>query len=179
MKPARQKRCHCGRKFYPFSTLQKACSVGCALEIAPRFGARAYRASRKVKRERLMTRSDWLKRAQKAFNAFIRARDASRPCISCGTTSAKWDAGHYRSVGACPELRFSEFNTHRQCMRCNSHLSGNAIDYRIGLVKRIGAAKVRWIEGHHAPKKYTVEQIQAIEVHYKQLAKQLTQRKAA
>ena len=38
-------------------------------------------------------------------NAFIRERDRDLPCISCGTlTSAQWDAGHYRTTAAAPQV---------------------------------------------------------------------------
>jgi hypothetical protein len=64
--------------------------------------------------------------AQQAFNAYIRARDADLPCISCGETNppdlhgGQWDCGHFKTVGANPELRFEERNAHKQCKSCNA-----------------------------------------------------------
>jgi hypothetical protein len=70
--------------------------------------------SNKAHREakaKLKTRSQWLKGAQIVFNRFIRLRDEGDSCISCGrNTGAKMNAGHYKSVGSTPALRFNEDN---------------------------------------------------------------------
>ncbi len=53
------------------------------------------RAEKKKQRERkakLKSRSEWLKEAQSVFNKFIRLRDKSEPCISCG----RYHQGQYR-----------------------------------------------------------------------------------
>ncbi len=117
-------------------------------------------------------RSYWTKQAQAAFNAFIRQRDKGRPCISCGKPDdGKRDAGHYRSVGACPELRFEPLNCHAQCVPCNQHRSGNLIEYRIGLVAKVGLESVELLEGPHGAKKYTVQDLKQIVKTYKELIK--------
>jgi hypothetical protein len=121
-----------------------------------------------------------LREAQKAFNAFIRKRDELLPCISCDTFVTKdmpwgqYDCGHFLTMGAFPELRFEELNAHKQCKICNggsnkyarkTHLV--ATDYRINLIDKIGLDKVEWLEGPHKAKKYTCEDLKAIEVNYK------------
>jgi hypothetical protein len=114
------------------------------------------------------------KMAQQAFNAYIRQRDHNLPCISCQRYhTGQYHAGHYRSVGAHPELRFEELNNNKQCSACNNHLSGNIVDYRINLINKIGLDKVEWIEGPHEPKKYSCEELKAIELHYKQKLKEM------
>ncbi len=143
--------------------------------------AKAKRKEIRQAKERLKTRSDWMKEAQQAFNAYIRARDAGKPCISCGSipndsdllTGSRIDAGHYRSVGACPELRFEEMNCHAQCVRCNRDLSGNAVEYRIRLIKRIGQDKVDWLETQHDPKKYTIDDLKEIRDQYRAMKREL------
>jgi hypothetical protein len=123
-----------------------------------------------VRKEKLKTRGDHMREAQVLFNEYIRLRDSGQPCISCDSlpsdhdliTGSRWDAGHYRSVGACPELRFEPLNVHRQCVKCNRNLSGNAVEYRIRLVHRIGADRVTWLEGPHQPRKYTIEDLKTI-----------------
>ena len=125
--------------------------------------------------------------AQAAVNEYVRMRDAHLPCISCDSTpndndlmtGSRWDAGHYRSVGACPELRFEPSNIHRQCVKCNRNLSGNAVEYRIRLVLRIGAEKVAWIEGPHEARKYTVDEIKAIKAKYRAMTRELKKGEAA
>jgi len=114
------------------------------------------------------------KEAQKAFNANVRFRDSSLPCISCNRHhTGQYHAGHYKSIGSSPELRFEELNCHKQCAPCNNHLSGNIENYRINLIKKIGLDKVEWLEGPHEPKKYTCADLKEIEQYYKTKLKML------
>lgn len=190
-KPAKPKKCRiatCRASFVPSRMGQAVCSPACAMIDAPRHEPKARKALAdierkdiKVRKEKLKTRADHLREAQAAVNEYVRLRDAHLPCISCDSspndndlmTGSRWDAGHYRSVGACPELRFEPLNIHRQCVKCNRNLSGNAVEYRIRLVQRIGAEKVAWLEGLHAPCKYTVEEIKAIKAKYRAMTKEL------
>ncbi|KAB0502788.1 recombination protein NinG [Pseudomonas lini] len=197
LKEVKAKKCKnpvCGVSFKPsFSTAQKVCSWTCGLAIkevnqekARKSLAQVERKEIKVRKEKLKSRADHLREAQAAVNEFVRMRDAHLPCISCDSrpsdhdliTGSRWDAGHYRSVGACPELRFEPLNIHRQCVKCNRNLSGNAVEYRIRLVVRIGAEKVAWIEGPHEARKYTVEEIKAIKAEYRAKTRELKGRAA-
>ena len=190
-KPAKPKKCRvaaCGASFVPLRMGQAVCSPACAIIDGPRHAPKARkalaeveRAEIKVRKEKLKSRADHLREAQAAVNEFIRMRDGHLPCISCDSlpndhdlmTGSRWDAGHYRSVGACPELRFEPMNIHRQCVKCNRNLSGNAVEYRIRLVLRIGAEKVDWLEGPHPARKYTVEEIKAIKADYQAKSREL------
>ena len=89
-------------------------------------------------------------KAQVAFNKFIRARDKDLPCISCGTGRVA-QAGHYLSQGHHSALRYNEDNTNGQCVRCNLFLHGNLINYRAGLIRKIGEDRV--IDLENFPKK--------------------------
>lgn len=190
IKPKKCKAPGCGKPFKPTMTTQKVCSIACAKAMAkdPKLQKVAAKAITKQarqdlqeRREKLKTRREHMAEAQTAFNAYIRERDVGLPCISCDSnpsdhdliTGSRWDAGHYRSVGACPELRFEPLNAHRQCVKCNRNLSGNAIEYRIRLVKRIGADQVEWLEGPHKPQRLTIEDLQAIKALYRQKLKDL------
>jgi hypothetical protein len=178
----------CGISFPPQRLGQAVCSPKCGLAIkdvnqekARKSLAQIERREIKVRKEKLKSRADHLREAQAAVNEFVRLRDAHLPCISCDSmpsdhdliTGSRWDAGHYRSVGACPELRFEPLNIHRQCVKCNRNLSGNAVEYRIRLVKRIGAEKVDWLEGPHSARKYTVDEIKTIKADYRALTREL------
>ena len=113
-------------------------------------------------------RSFQLKRTQAKFNEYIRLRDSQETCISCNQHhQGQYHAGHYRTVGAHPELRFNELNCHKQCAPCNNHKSGNIVEYRINLATRIGMEKLEWIEGPHQSQKYTIEDIREIYDYYK------------
>lgn len=187
-KPKTCRNATCSIKFVPQRLGQAVCSPACALatkdvnqQKARKSLAQVERREIKVRKEKLKSRADHLREAQAAVNEFIRLRDAHLPCISCDSlpndhdlmTGSRWDAGHYRSVGACPELRFEPLNIHRQCVRCNRNLSGNAVEYRIRLVLRIGAEKVDWLEGPHPARKYTVEEIKAIKADYRAKTREL------
>lgn len=171
----------CRAEYIKRSIMHKLCgSADCAVAWLKLETAKKELVSQRVKRrqyaadkKRIKSRADWIKEAQQSFNKWVRLRDEGQPCISCGSNTGKRNAGHYRSVGACPELRFEPNNCHVQCEKCNSWLSGNAIEYRINLIKKIGIGMVEWLEGPHAAKKYTIEEIEKIKAEYVRLAKEL------
>lgn len=84
-----------------------------------------------------------IKQCQIVFNEYIRKRDLSGDhfkCISCGQIkSARFmHCGHFYNVGQYSGLRFDEDNAHGQCNHCNTFLHGNLIEYREGLLNKIG-----------------------------------------
>lgn len=169
----------CGEQFIPRSSTQKACSVSCAYEIVRQTKVKKERADDRIKKLNLKTRREWLADAQISFNAYIRERDKAQPCICCGKELARdavgggYDCGHYRSVGSAPHLRFNEDNAHGQRKVCNRYGGGRAVDYRIGLIKRIGLARVEVLEADNEPKKWDIEQLKEIKQYYNQKLKQL------
>lgn len=175
----------CRVKFVPTKPLQVACSIPCALELAKVAQAKKQaqeavkaRAEHAKRKEAVKTKGQHTKAAQIAFNAFIRERDKDLPCVSCGRHhQGQYHAGHYRTTAAAPELRFEPLNVHKQCAPCNNHKSGNLIEYRIELVKRIGADKVEWLEGPHEPKRYTIEDLKAIKAECRAKLRELQSRK--
>jgi hypothetical protein len=173
MKPKKCKACY--EQFTPIRTMQSVCSPACAallvLKAKAKREAKAKTEDRKATREareKAKTRGDHLKELQTVFNQWIRLRDAGQPCIACGRQhQGQLHAGHYRSVGSCPELRFEPDNCHLSCQPCNTHLSGNLIPYRANLIKKIGIERVEWIEGSHEPKKYTLAEIEEMKAFYR------------
>jgi len=186
-KQRRAKKCRvaeCGAPFVPQRLGQRVCSPACAILDAPTNQANQEKARKslaqverreiKVRKEKIKSRTQHLKDAQTAFNAWIRGRDIGLPCVSCGRHhNGQWHAGHYRTVGGNPELRFEPLNVWRQCAPCNNHKSGDIVNYRIELVKRIGAEAVEWLEGPHEAKKYTIEQLKAMTAEYRAKTREL------
>ena len=182
----------CRGSFVPQRLGQAVCSPKCALAAVEvqkakekKSLAQAGRREIKVRKEALKTRGDHMREAQQAFNEYIRTRDqaAGHLCISSGK-SLDWsgnavDAGHYRSVGSAPHLRFDERNCHAQSKQDNRFLSGNAVDYRIGLIARIGQEAVDALESDQSVRKYTVEEIKAIKAEYRAKTKELKKGQAA
>ena len=159
-----------------YSSTKQVCSVLCAIAWGREKDAKKRnKAHQKDKRElRDNDRSFQLKKAQTLFNRYIRMRDNGDACISCGRKhDGQLHAGHYRSVGANPELRFNERNCHVQCAPCNNHLSGNIVDYRIGLVRKLGVSEVECLEGVHDRPKLTIDDIKAIQDKYKAKIKEI------
>lgn len=152
------KKCkHCGNKFSPYSTTQTACGLACAKALAPGITKKRIRHSVIEYRRDNKSIPTLIKEAQRVVNEYVRLRDAKLPCISCGATSGKMDAGHYRSVGSANHLRFNLHNIHKQDYYCNCELSGNIQNYRIGLIKKIGIEKVEKLESMNEVNKYSKE----------------------
>jgi hypothetical protein len=175
----RAKKCKtCKRSFKPFNSLQRTCSVKCAIEDGKKQQEKNDRKRLKEFRIKNRTLGDWHKINQPKFNRFIRLRDHDKPCISCGRydeeinysgIGGKWDCGHYLTIGAHGHLRYVEINAHKQCKSCNSgtyyHAKKNKTvsqNYRENLIERIGLEKVEWLEGPHPLKHWTAEEIQEI-----------------
>lgn len=164
----------CRQPFQPMSMMHKVCGPACAADFAVSERVRTERSERQEGLRKLKRRADWLKEAQTAFNAYIRERDAAEPCISCGRHhQGQYHAGHYRSVGAQPALRFNEANVHKQCAPCNNHKSGNVVEYRLRLLEKIGRQAVELLEIEHEPARWTVEELQEIKAHYRAKLKQM------
>lgn len=142
------------------------CSLECATKYAsknaPKAKAKQEKAERMNLRERksnLKTIPELTREAQSAVNAYVRARDANKPCISCQVKTVhkfggSMDAGHYRSRGSAAHLRFNVLNIHSQCVTCNRWQSGNVVDYRINLIKRIGIDLVERLESDNSTRKF-------------------------
>lgn len=152
------------------------CSDDCAVVIAlakveaqKAKKARAEKRETKLKLLALEPLEYYLKKAERACNSYIRARDAGQGCISCGRHNAEqWNAGHFISVGANRTLRYDEDNIHLQCARpCNKDKGGNIHEYRKGLLRKIGPERVARLEGWHEPVKMTREAAHEIEAYYK------------
>lgn len=175
----KQKKCKvCGNQFTPFNSMAKACSVECAMKVGrEKIHKQAKTKARVDLREfRLNDKPFRMKAAQKAFNAFIRKRDKKESCICCdkpADSNIQWHAGHYLTTGARPEHRFNEMNCHKQTSYCNNFNSGNVAAYRIALIDKYGLEAVEEMEANHQAKKYTCEDLLAIEQKYKLKLKNL------
>lgn len=145
-----------------------------------RAAAKVERAETRRRKEAIKTLPKLKKEAERDFNAFIRARDAHLPCISCGAPPpdlsglhAGRDAGHYRSVGSAAHLRYHEDNVHAQCVHCNQWGAGRAVEYRIGLIARIGADRVVALETNNATRKWAHDELRALRDTYRAKLKEL------
>jgi hypothetical protein len=154
---------------------------------AQRAAAKQVRAAVKLQKAETRRRKEadksipvLIKEADKAFAAFIRARDflAGHLCVSSGrplnwTAGNQVDAGHYRSRGAASHLRYHEDNCHAQSKRENRFKAGNAVEYRLHLIGRIGLARVEALEACNDVHKWTADELRGIRDSYRAKLKQL------
>ena len=174
VKAPKRKRCkECNKLFVPERDLQPCCGFDCEIiyitdknnlkSLVESGKANRKKESDKKKKDfKVNDNKNLIEIAQSTVNKYIKIRDKNEPCISCGTFNAKWDAGHYESVGSDKQLRFNTLNIHKQCYYCNCHLSANKTPYRINLVEKIGIKKVEILENDHSTKKYSVEYLQRL-----------------
>jgi hypothetical protein len=155
--------------------MQSVCSPACAAAHVRREKEKADRKETRERKQALKTRSQHIAETQAAFNALVRYRDRNETCISCSTVLATladqpgggYDCGHYRSRGSAPHLRFDFRNAHGQCKKCNRYRAGNAADYRIGLIGRIGLAAVEALECDQTGGDWTIAGLQAMKADFK------------
>ena len=177
----------CREPFEPRQPMAVVCSLECAKSFAASIrektekqAATKQRKADRERKEKIKTLPKLLKEAQAAVNSYVRARDADLPCISCGKPPpdlsglhAGRDAGHYRSVGAASHLRFNLDNINAQCVSCNQFKAGNAVDYRLGLIERIGLPRVEALEADYSVKKWDKDEVRAIRDEYRAKALEL------
>lgn len=171
----RKRKCKVCKAWYePYTSTQQVCSIPCSLELVKQQNLKKAEAKHKARKRELTPISEFHKKAQAAFNAFIRERDKGLSCVSCGRMhQGQWHAGHYQPVGRKPALRYSEVNCHRQCSVCNNHHSGQLVDYRKNLITRVGLDIVEWLERDHEPRKWTRDELEVLAKHYREATRVL------
>lgn len=182
MKLKTRKCLNCKEIFTKVRPLQSCCGIPCAITHAnklklarKRTEDRLERVITKKAREAIKTLTELANEAQVYCNRYILIRDADLPCISCGTTKpVQYAAGHYRSRGAAPHLRFNEDNIHKQCNSyCNNHNSGNIIPYRINLVVKMNLSRVEALENNNEIHKWQRDELIAKKEYFKLKIKEL------
>lgn len=195
---ANQRTCSvCGGVFFPHPQrlAARVCGPKCGVRYGKRLEAerkarqRAERAADREKKQAFLSVKQLKALAQDAFNDFIRARDADLPCVSCGDTDppmtpgGQWDAGHFLSRGAYPELAFNEDNCHKQCKSCNAGAGKYPAKertvraaYEIELERRIGPERLAKLKGPHPVLPLEKDALIAIRATYKAKLKELKEK---
>lgn len=167
-----QRKCLvCKDKFEPKNSTQSVCSVSCSIEYSKKKVAKDWKEQKKVIKESLLTKSDYLNLAQKVFNTYIRLRDKGKTCISCDRVLKDNDinASHFFSVGAYPNLRFNEDNVHNSCVNCNQYKHGNQKEYDLRLPNRIGIERYqKLLEERNKPLKLSIDEIKELIKKYRE-----------
>lgn len=194
-KPAKKRLCAvktCRKSFQPWNTLQRVCGPSCGAEWAKQEREKKERKDA-IQKAKLLSQENrehrgkliasrkisWhLDRAQKAFNAYIRARDYGNPCICCGdpidwNDKLSVNAGHWRTVAAAGHLRFNEDNVHAQKARCNLYGAGNQAAMEQGMIRKIGLERVEALRNSNKTHNWTREELTDIWEIYKAKLKKL------
>jgi len=178
----------CKAKFVPRRPMQSCCSYPLPCEalkadqIAAKSAAKRDAERRKDTKDKLAAIEKMpvlVKRAQAAFNLFIRTRDKGQTCIDCGKPfepnkpGGSVDAGHYLSRGSAAHLKFMEDNCHAQRKNCNMPGGATRLDYRNGLIARIGLERVEAIEADQESRNYTRHELIELAVKYRAMTREL------
>lgn len=168
-------RCrNCKEKFEPVRFNQKYCfNKMCVDAWVQEAKVKNWKKTKKKMQEDLETIQDLVKATQIVFNKYIRLRDKHELCISCKQKPKKSNAGHYYNANNHWNVRFDENNVHLQCEHCNTFLSGNLINYRENLLKKIGEGKFQLLEAEaNKTRKFTKEELKEIIETYKKKIKE-------
>ena len=168
-------RCrNCKEKFEPVRFNQKYCfNKMCVDAWVQEAKVKDWKKTKAKMKAELMTLQDYIKLAQITFNKYIRLRDKGNVCISCQKPPKKENAGHFYNANNHYNVRFDENNVHLQCEHCNTFLSGNLINYRENLLKKIGAEEFNVLEGKSkVTRKFTKEELKEIIETYKKKIKE-------
>ena len=170
-------RCkNCKEKFEPKTFLQKYCFKDeCMKVFVEKTKEKAWKEKKQKMQQDLETVQDYIKMAQIIFNKYIRLRDKGQVCISCQKPiNGVSHASHYLSAGGHSNVRFNEDNVWVSCYKCNVMLSGNQVEYRKALIKKIGIERVEWLEDNGSiERKFTKEELKNLMQKYKLKCKEL------
>lgn len=167
---------HCKEVFQKTQPLQFICSPKCAIDYSKKEKVKKINKETREMKKALLTHKDYIKMLQVVFNTFIRTRDKDEACISCGTRkTVQYAAGHFYPT-TYQYLRFNEDNVWKQCNKnCNMMKSGNLLEYRPRLVKRIGLERVEALDNdRHKMLDLSIPEIKDLIIIYKEKTKALT-----
>lgn len=111
---------------------------------------------------------------RRSFNTMIRWLDKGKLCPTCNEplTDGYYDAGHVRTVAACPQLRFDARNCFGQCTGCNGtglyrkktrQTQETVIErYKAWVLATLGHAHYDWLFGPHDSPKWTCDDLAAM-----------------
>ena len=110
------------------------------------------------------------KKADKVMSLYIRQRDASKGCVTCGKLLPwkEMDAGHWMGRG-CGATRYDEHNLAGQCKGCNrfGKVGQVAEKFRRALIERYGEEEVeRVYRTSKQTHRFTIQELEDIIAKY-------------
>jgi hypothetical protein len=147
MKNCENKKCK--KLFSPRNSIQTVCSLPCAIVVSAEKAKLKESKKKELNlklKESLKTLGDYKKDLQIEVNKIVRLIDQECSCLACGVTNAKFDASHFRGVGAWDNLRYNLHNIYSGCAQCNTHKGGNLIKFREGIVTLFGESQINYMD---------------------------------
>ena len=112
------------------------------------------------------------KKADTAFQKYIRLRDHGKPCFSC-KQYAKLQAGHF--IGRTHKsVRYDVTNCHGQCWHCNHALEGNLVAYERKMIETYGQIHIDHLKSMSQVTAHRkAEDLLTLEMYYNGLIKEM------
>ena len=183
-------KCKCGVEFVRFNSMQSMC-IQCALEKGRKNIKKENLIQAKVDRARkesAKTNTKWKNETQDIFNKmrrleelfWFKERGIEPYCISCQKPLGgdQWCNGHFKTRAARPDLAFDRSNTFLQHnYKCNQQLSGDVVNYSLGLLYRFGCIQgkqiIDYCETYQPAIKRTPEDWKAMKKEFRARIKQM------
>lgn len=141
---------------------------------------KAVKKKDKARLRELRTRTAWYADLQKLVNQYVlHVRDKNDGCCTCGTTNPniKYDAGHFHTRKARPDIRFELTNIAKQCsQQCNVYGSGMRNEFEKFISEKYGPDHVDWLKQVKPPLKEQFPNWQDIDaeiIRYRKLLREL------
>lgn len=165
------------------NSLQKACGIDCALQLAKEATAKkerralaAEKRQTKADKARIKPLSTLCKEARKIIQKWARLRDSKYGvCICCGVARID-DGAHLFPVGSkyqTARLSLNPDQIHGACSACNRFVGGgNVLGYHAGLEARYGPQKLLELQelkrkaDHKEDEPLTKEEVRQIKAFY-------------
>jgi len=136
----------CQKVFEKKQPLQYVCSPTCAINYAKKKEKSKWQKEKKKRLIYLESVSGvQSKYIQPKVNELVRIIDNGLPCIATGNFG-KMAAGHYYHAGGHSQIRFNLHNIHIQSFQSNSFKSGDALNYRQGIINTYGEDYIQFME---------------------------------
>lgn len=140
----------CKSKFIKTKSFQTTCGPVCFWELTQKVliekRKKDWIKEKQVRKEKLMTLSDWKAKLQIEINTIVRLIDKGVGCIATGVQVGKMNAGHYISRGANETIRFNLHNIFLQSEHSNSFKAGDTIRFQDGLRRIYGIEYFEMVE---------------------------------
>lgn len=136
------------------------------------------KAEIRKKKDSLKSIRDLKSDLQREINTIVRLIDKDCVCICTQKRHNSNDSGHFYSRGSTPELAYNLNNIYLQSVYSNQYLSGDPINFLIGLEKMYGKEHKEYVynlKGKYPPFKPTKEEIKEYIKISRQIVKELKQ----